>query len=98
MAAVHGVSIASNVSAAGTYGPVSFTGGRAAMVASASTTFPTSIQLQLLGPDGSTWINMGSTLTAAGVSVQDLPAGQYKAVVVGTTSGLSVVITSIPYV
>jgi hypothetical protein len=33
------------------------------------------VTLQLLGPDGSTWLNVGSAITANGFSSQSLPPG-----------------------
>jgi hypothetical protein len=34
------------------------------------------LQLQTLSLDGSTWINVGSSVTAAGLTTYDLPPGQ----------------------
>jgi len=36
------------------------------------------VQLQILSLDGSTWLNVGSSVTTAGVSTNDIPAGQYR--------------------
>ena len=36
------------------------------------------MQLQTLSLDGSTWIKVGSSITAAGLSTFDLPPGQYR--------------------
>jgi hypothetical protein len=37
-----------------------------------------SVQLQLLGPDGSTWLNVGAAITANGYVSQTLPPGSYR--------------------
>lgn len=52
------------------------------------------VGLQLLGPDGSTWIDVRDSagalaFTAAGAVVVSLPVGQYRATVTGGT-GVSV--------
>lgn len=36
------------------------------------------IQVQALMPDGATWANVGTSLTAAGMNTLDLPPGQYR--------------------
>jgi|SRR5882672_10372503 len=43
------------------------------------------VKLQVLGPDGATWIDagVGTTLTAAGMGVVYLPPGMVQAVIVG---------------
>ena len=42
-------------------------------------------QLQEMGPDGSTWLNVGTAMTANGVQVLDLPPGSYRAVITTAT-------------
>lgn len=57
------------------------------------------ITLEQLGPDGSTWVSLGSAvaLTAAGVGVFEAPAGQIRALVAsGTPSGLYATVVGIP--
>ena len=98
MAVTRGLAFVDKGSAAGTIGPQYWVGGRAALIAYATTTFPTSIQLQFIGGDGVSLINVGASVTVAGMQLIDLPAGQYQIVVVGATSGLHVGISSIPYV
>ena len=44
-----------------------------------------SVRLQLLGPDGSTWIDV-ATLTAAGVTAFELPPGRIRAAVTTATA------------
>jgi hypothetical protein len=34
--------------------------------------------VEALSIDGSTWLNVGSSVTANGTSTYDLPAGQYR--------------------
>jgi hypothetical protein len=49
------------------------------------------VALQMLGPDGSTWLGLGTdaTFTAAGVAALQLPTGVYRmAVTGGAPSGL----------
>ena len=54
----------------------------------------TSVQLQALALDGSTFVTAGSALTSAGYASFDLPAGQYRLSVNAT--GLYASLTSIP--
>jgi hypothetical protein len=44
------------------------------------------LQLQTLSVDGSTWINVGSSITANGVSTYDLVPGQYRIAVTTATA------------
>ena len=56
-----------------------------------------SVDLQSLGPDGSTWMDTdpAMTLTADGRVQAHLPAGQYK-LTVATATGVDATITRIP--
>jgi len=53
-------------------------------------------QLQTLAADASTWLNVGSSVTANGVATFDLPPGQYRFTVTTATAAY-IVISSIPY-
>jgi hypothetical protein len=53
------------------------------------------VQLQLLGPDGSTWLNVGSAVTANGFASQALPPGQYR-LAVTTATAVYAALTSVP--
>lgn len=44
------------------------------------------VQLQYLGPNGSTWLNVGSALTADGLAAFELPPGQIRASVTTATA------------
>ena len=44
------------------------------------------VQFQKLAQDGSTWINIGSSITANNYSTQDLPSGFYKWAVTTATA------------
>ena len=44
------------------------------------------IALQYLGPDGSTWLAVGSALTANGLATFELPPGQIRAAVTTATA------------
>lgn len=76
------VELLSNASATGS--SQIWYGGRGTFVA-AGTFSGATVKLQLLGPDGSTWIDAGefTTLTAAGAGNFDLPQGQIRAAVTG---------------
>lgn len=72
-------------------------GGRTCLVTLASS-YPTTCQLQLLGKDNATWINIGSNITANGSVSQDLPAGTYRMNLTGgTTTALYATLVSVPY-
>lgn len=43
------------------------------------------VQLQRLGPDGSTWLNYGAAITANGAAAVELAPGSYRAVVTTAT-------------
>lgn len=43
------------------------------------------VQLQYLGPDGSTWLNVGASLTANGLAAFELPPGRIRAAVTTAT-------------
>lgn len=75
----------------------SFPGGRAVIVADA-TTFPTTCQVQGMCPNGS-WVSVGSNLTAASISSGlDLPAGYYRLHQTGGTAlNVSVKLCRVPY-
>ena len=45
------------------------------------------VQVETLSLDSSTWLNVGSAVTANGVSTYDLPAGQYR---IGISSATAV--------
>ena len=56
------------------------------------------VTLQILGPDGATWLSLGSdaALTAAGVANFDAPSGQLRAAVNGgSPSGLYASVASL---
>lgn len=72
-----------------------FAGGRAALVIMG--TLATTTKLQMLGPDGSTAIDV-STPTTAGVTALDLPAGSYRINLSGgTPSGIYARICPVNY-
>lgn len=53
------------------------------------------VQLQTLSLDGSTWINVGTSVTANGQSVLDLPPGQYR-LSITTATAVFAALTRIP--
>jgi len=93
-----GVVLCANVGAVANQGLVQWVGGRTSLVLIAST-FPTTLNLQLQGPDGSTYINVNSAnLAANGIYNFDLPAGSYRMNLVGgAVAGLYASLISIPY-
>lgn len=66
-------------------GPYTVLGGRYALMASATWGGGT-VTLQALMPDGSTYINIASPLTADGAQLVDLPPGSYKLDIVTATA------------
>ncbi len=73
----------SNISA--TTNSFGLAGGTYAFVVSANWTGG-SVQLETLSQDGSTWINVGSSVTANGFSTVQVAAGQYRVAVVTATA------------
>jgi hypothetical protein len=52
-------------------------------------------QVQLLGGDASTWLNVGSAVTANGVQTLDLPAGQYRIAISSGATAVYAALTKI---
>lgn len=78
------VDLLSNASATGS--AVNWAGGKGNF-AVVGTFSGATVKLQALGPDGTTYIDVpNASLTAAGMALFELPAGQVKAVVTGGTS------------
>jgi hypothetical protein len=69
-------------------------GGKYALTASA-TFGGGNLQLQVLSLDGTTWVNVGSSITAAGLTTYDLSPGQYR-IAVTTATAVYAAVTSIP--
>lgn len=53
------------------------------------------VQLQTLADDSSTWLNVGSSITANGFTTFDLPPGQYRFAVT-TATAVYLAISTIP--
>lgn len=94
MANSNRVTLGSNVSATGS--AVLYTGGPSLFMATATFGGGT-VKLQVLLPDGSTWVDVaGGSLTAAGTSaVLWLPPGSYR-VNVATATGVYAYLASAP--
>jgi hypothetical protein len=54
-----------------------------------------SAQLELLGPDFSTWLNAGSSVTSNTIQTLDLPSGQYRVVITGGASAVYFALTKV---
>lgn len=54
------------------------------------------IQLQTLAYDLATWLNVGSSVTAAGVATYDLSPGQYRFAIT-TATAVYINIANVPY-
>lgn len=71
-------------------------GGRTALVVQA-TSYPSTLQLQMRGPDGNP-INLGNNLDADGIANLDLPAGSYRMNLNGgTATDVYVQLCKVPY-
>lgn len=83
----------SNASSTGN--STAWNGGKGFLTA-AGTFGGTSLQLQYLASDNTTWVPVGSAITAAGSAVVEMPPGRVRmAVTGGTPSGLYVAIEQI---
>lgn len=69
----------------GTYGPFVLTAGKYAIIWSA-TVGGGNLQLQVLSPDGSTYVNAASAISAVGMTTLDLPDATYQIVVTTSTA------------
>lgn len=52
-------------------------------------------QVESLSIDGSTWLNVGSSVTANGVQTLDLPAGQYRIAISSGATAVYAALTKI---
>lgn len=99
MAATRAVVLCANISVVADQPWVTWYGGRAAVVVDA-TTVPTTLDLQLQGPNASAIkINTSATLAANTCTMFDLPAGQYRMHMTGgTAAAVFATLVSVPYV
>ncbi|HEV8032025.1 MAG TPA: hypothetical protein VGP42_13495 [Stellaceae bacterium] len=86
--------VATGYAGSSTIGPVSILGGEYALMV-VDTGTPDA-GLEILGPDGSTFIQIGSRITTNGVSSYFLAAGRVR-IVTGTGTSLSASLIRIPY-
>jgi len=75
--------------------PRALKGGKYALIAS-GTFGGGNVQLQALSMDGVTYINIGASITVAGLINFDLPPGSYQ-LTVTTATAVYAVIASVPY-
>lgn len=86
--------VATGYAGSSTIGPVSVLGGEyALMVADTGTPDAT---LQILGPDGSTYLPVAAAIVANGISSYFLPAGRVR-ITTGTGTSLSASLVRIPF-
>jgi hypothetical protein len=82
--------------ASATQGPFVLNGGKYGVTCSA--TFSTgNVALQILGPDGATFINALPAFTANGAASADLPAGKYQVAVTAPASAVNLSCIPISY-
>ena len=91
------VTLASNVDAAGTGAWVFYPGGAGAIISQASS-YGTTINVEMKGPDGNPIVINSATIGADAVAGYDyLPAGEYRYTATGgTTTDLYIVIARVP--
>lgn len=53
------------------------------------------VTIQILGPDGTTWLTAATAVSAAGFSTMDLPPGQYRFAIT-TATAVYISLTRIP--
>jgi hypothetical protein len=79
-----------------TQGPFVLLGGKYGVTCSA--TFSTgNVALQILGPDGATFINALPAFTANGAASVDLPAGKYQVLVTAPATAVNLACVPISY-
>lgn len=89
------ITLLTNATATGSY--VQFSGGRAALVIVA-TGFGTTVNLSLLGPDGTSVITMNAAnITTNSAVSYDLPAGSYRITITGAPTAMYAKLVTIPY-
>lgn len=98
MAAQKGSVLCANISVVADQSWVTWGGGRAAIVVD-GTTAPTTMDLQLQGPNGTAIKMNSSTLAVNTCTMIDCPAGQYRIHMTGgSASAVYVSMVSVPYV
>lgn len=92
------VVLATNVSSVAAQPQQAFSGGRAVLSILAGT-YPTTVTVQSMGPDNSTWLPINtSNITANGVYAYDVPTGPVRLFLSGgTAAGLYATLTKVPY-
>lgn len=94
------ITLASNVGAAGNQPQNTVYGGNYVIVATATNWNSATAQFQTLGPDGSTWLNLGAAKTAndasGGTSVVLGSNSIVRISVTGTPTGLYVALARVP--
>lgn len=87
------INLITNASSVADGAAVEFEGGRATLIAEA-TTYPTTVQLQTMSRSGK-WVPIGSATTADGAQAIDCPRGQYRVHMTGGTAS-AVYLTLVP--
>lgn len=76
--------IVSNFTSGGTApGVFQYKGGNGYLICQGTFGSGGSIKLQMLGPDGTNYVDMTTTINALGATALNLPRGQYKPVLAG---------------
>ena len=95
--AAHGVRLLDNKNDLAEEDWKPFNGGRT-VLSVVATSFPTTLQLQFLGPDGLTAVSLGANIVANGFTSFDLPAGSYRMILTGgTATAVYATISTVPY-
>jgi hypothetical protein len=86
------------INGSGASTPVTWDGGRSALVVNALAYTASALQLQVQGPSGS-WIVVGSAIVGDQVFTFDGAPGQYRMVnqVASSVIGVNAVLVSVPY-
>lgn len=80
-----------------TQGPFDLLGGKYGVTVTATSYGTGGTALQLLGPDGVTYVNALAAFTAAGYASVDLPSGLYQIAPGATASGVYASVIPISY-
>lgn len=80
--------------------PITWDGGRSALIVQAAAYSAGALQLQMQGPTGG-WMKIGSSLLADQIFSFDAPPGQYRMTNESGTSsviGINAVLVTVPYI
>lgn len=76
--------------------PFTLMGGKYDVRVQGAAAVDADVSLETLGPDGTTWLIVGTVFEDAGIQTHDLASGQYRFTLGATAADISAVVARIP--